>query len=131
MRRAQCACGQLSATCQGEPIRVSVCHCLDCKRRTGSAFSWTSRWNAADVVIEGHAAEHARVGDEGGRAVFSFCPHCGTAVYYRADGQPDVVAIPAGMFADPTFPPPEYSSYDPSRRCAWVGIDVEGLERFD
>ncbi|TIT73020.1 MAG: aldehyde-activating protein, partial [Mesorhizobium sp.] len=29
-RRAQCSCGQLSATCVGKPVRISVCHCLDC-----------------------------------------------------------------------------------------------------
>jgi hypothetical protein len=131
MRRAECACGQLSATCSGEPVRVSVCHCLACKRRTGSAFSWTSRWARADVAIEGSAAEFTLTGDEGGRATMRFCPGCGTTVYYVADAQPDVVAIPAGTFADPAFPPPQVSVYDPLRRCDWVDIRAEGLERFD
>ena len=44
VRRAECACGQLSAVCSGEPMRVSVCHCLACKRRTGSAFSYNARF---------------------------------------------------------------------------------------
>ena len=42
-RRAQCSCGQLAAICAGEPVRVSVCHCLECKRRSGSAFSNNAR----------------------------------------------------------------------------------------
>jgi len=131
MRRAACSCGQLSATCVGEPVRVSVCHCLNCKRRTGSAFSWTSRWAAADVAVEGRSAEFVLVGDEGGRATMSFCPDCGTTVYYRIDRQPDVIAVPVGGFADPGFPPPRVSVYDPSRRCAWVEIRTEPLERMD
>jgi hypothetical protein len=131
MRRAACACGQLTATCAGEPIRVSVCHCLDCKRRTGSAFSWTSRWARADVVLEGRTAEFARTGDEGGRSTFSFCPDCGVAVHFQADAQPEVIAIPAGAFADPAFPPPQVSVYDPVRRCAWAEINADGLERWD
>ena len=131
MRRAQCACGQLSATCVGAPLRVSVCHCLACKRRTGSAFSWNARWARVDVTIEGRASEFARIGDEGGRSAHSFCPTCGTTVFYRIDAQPDVIAIPAGVFADPAFPAPEYSAYDPSRRCDWVDIRVDGLDRLD
>jgi hypothetical protein len=130
VRRAQCACGQLTATCSGEPVRVSVCHCLDCKRRSGSAFSWTARWLRDDVVIEGRATAHLRIGDEGGRATMNFCPDCGTTLYYLYEAMPEVVAIPAGMFADPAFPAPQVSVYDPFRRCAWVDIGVEGLERF-
>lgn len=131
MRRAECACGQLSATCAGEPVRVSACHCLACKRRTGSAFSWNARWARADVTVEGRTAEFTRIGDEGGRSTSSFCPDCGTTLYYRVDAQPDLIAIAAGGFADPGFAAPEYSAYDPSRRCDWVEIRVEGLERFD
>jgi hypothetical protein len=66
-RRAECSCGQLSATCSGEPVRVSVCHCLACKRRTGSAFSFNARFPEDKVSIEGRSAEFTRIGDEGGR----------------------------------------------------------------
>ena len=131
MRRAECSCGRLSATCSGEPVRVSVCHCLACKLRTGSAFSWNARWARADVVVEGQACEFTRIGDEGGRVTHGFCPSCGSTVYYVIDAQPDVIAIPAGAFADPAFPQPRVSVYDPSRRCDWVDIRAEGLERLD
>jgi hypothetical protein len=62
-RRAECSCGQLSAICSGEPIRVSVCHCLACKRRTGSAFSFNVRFAKEHVSIQGQAAEFKRIGD--------------------------------------------------------------------
>ena len=131
MRRAACACGQLSATCSGEPVRVSVCHCLDCKRHTGSAFSWNARWARAEIAIEGRAVEFTRIGDEGGRSTHSFCPNCGTTVYYRNEALPDFIAIPAGCFADRAFPPPQVSVYDPSRRCEWLDILTDPLERLD
>src|SRR5258707_8613238 len=35
-RRAACNCGQLPLTCEGEPVRISTCHCLECQRRTGA-----------------------------------------------------------------------------------------------
>ena len=51
--KASCRCGQLRATVTGEPFRVSVCHCLNCKKRSGSAFAVQARWPKAQVTLEG------------------------------------------------------------------------------
>jgi len=128
-RRAQCSCGQLSAVCTGKPVRISVCHCLECKRRSGSAFSFNARWPAENVAIAGAAKEFTRIGDEGSRGTFSFCPECGVTVHYRLDTQPGIIAIPAGTFADVAFPQPFVSVYE-ERKPAWVEIHAEPLERF-
>ena len=127
-RRAECCCGQLSAICSGEPVRVSVCHCLACKQRSGSAFSYNARFAEENVTIAGHSKDYTRIGDQGGHIVYSFCPQCGTTVHYRIDRQPGLVAIPAGAFKDVSFPPPFVSVYHDSRRCAWVGIHAKPLE---
>src|SRR5260370_14477634 len=37
-RRAACCCGQLHLTIEGEPSRISMCHCLECQRRTGAVW---------------------------------------------------------------------------------------------
>ena len=127
-RLAACACGQLTARCTGAPVRVSVCHCLACKRRTGSAFSWNARFQAAAVAVAGRQAEFTREGDEGGRLTYNFCPDCGATVHYRIDTDPGVVAVPAGAFADPAFPAPFVSVYE-RRRCDWVGMSASPLRR--
>src|SRR5438128_2531212 len=111
MRTASCSCGQLKAHCDGEPIRVSMCHCLACQQRTGSAFSVTSRWPAERVRIEGRASEYKRTGDEGSTATFRFCPTCGAGVYFENDSMPGMIAVPVGGFADPAFPPPVVAVY--------------------
>ena len=55
-REAQCSCGQLRLTCEGEPVRISICHCLDCQRRTGSVFGTQARFPRGQVTrIEGRA----------------------------------------------------------------------------
>lgn len=130
-RRAQCSCGQLAAICEGEPVRVSVCHCLECKRRTGSAFSNNARFPEAKVAFEGRAKGYTRISDAGNRVTYFFCPECGTTVHYKIDAQPGLVAIPVGAFADPDFPAPFLSFYHESRRYPWVGIGAEPLERID
>jgi hypothetical protein len=129
-RRAQCSCGQLSAVCSGEPVRVSVCHCLACKRRTGSAFSFNARFAENNVSIHGRAAEFVRIGDEGGRVIYSFCPDCGTTVHYRINDQPGLIAIPVGAFADLALPPPFLSFYHQSRRYPWLEVRAEELKTF-
>lgn len=103
-RRAECSCGQLSAVCSGEPVRISVCHCLDCKRRTGSAFSFNVRFAEDGVSIQGRAAEFTRIGDEGGRVTYSFCPDCGTSVHYRIDTQARSGRNPGRCFRRPIVP---------------------------
>ncbi|MEP6785825.1 MAG: GFA family protein [Sphingomonadales bacterium] len=129
VRRATCSCGQLAVECAGDPVRISVCHCLDCQKRSGSSFAAQARFPEERVVISGDAKQWTRTGDEGGGAVFSFCPECGSTVFYHALAQPELVAVAIGAFAEPGFPPPDYSVYE-SRKHAWVEIVGEGIQRW-
>lgn len=133
-RTASCRCGQLRATVTGEPVRVSVCHCLNCKKRSGSAFAVQARWPRAQVRIEGASKSFVKVADSGNRATFYFCPECGSDVYYEIDGKVDdtfndLVAIPLGAFDDPFFGSPDYSVFE-GRKHDWVEI-VGEIEHID
>lgn len=131
MRVASCQCGAVTAACTGEPVRVSVCHCLACQRRSGSAFAAQARFAAAEVVTSGETAIWQLRGDEGGVASFHFCARCGSTVWYIADGQPELIAVPLGAFADPhSFGTPDYSVYE-GRKFDWVTVDAPGMEHFD
>jgi hypothetical protein len=126
-RTATCRCGQISATCEGEPVRVSVCHCLDCQKRSGSAFAAQARWPDSKVTVTGEAKIWERVADSGHRATYRFCPNCGSTVAFVIEGWPGVIAVPLGAFADPDFPRPRFSVYE-HRKRDWVAIlggDVE------
>ena len=127
-RLASCSCGQLQARVAGHPVRVSVCHCLACQRRTGSVFGAQARFPRDAVTIMGSSVEYARVGDEGRTATFRFCPKCGATVYYTLEGLADHVAIPVGAFADPRFPAPSFSVYE-DRMHSWVSMP-SGIERM-
>ena len=118
-RLASCSCGQLTAQVSGEPVRISICHCLACQRRTGSVFGQQARFRREDVKVAGTSTVFARAGDEGPGAKFHFCPRCGATVWYELLGLEDFVAIPVGAFADPSFPPPTVSVYE-ERMHGWV-----------
>jgi hypothetical protein len=127
IRSAQCRCGRLRVDCEGEPVRISVCHCLDCQRRSGSAFAAQARFPADQVTITGEAKTYVHVGDSGRRGTFHFCPVCASTVAYVLEAEPDRVAVALGAFADPTFPPPRFSVYE-NRKHLWtvvLGDDVE------
>jgi hypothetical protein len=96
-----------------------VCHCLACQRRTGSVFGAQARFSRDQVRIQGRSAQYLRIGDEGGRATFHFCPACGATVHYGFEGDEETIAIPVGAFADPQFPAPTRSVYE-ARMHGWV-----------
>ncbi len=129
MREAQCRCGQLTARCSGEPFRVSVCHCLDCQRRSGSAFAAQARWSDDQVTITGPSNTWVSIGDSGNRATFRFCPNCSATISYSTEAWAGVTAIPPGSFADPTFPAPSVSVYE-ERMHAWTCVLGDGVEHF-
>lgn len=106
-REAKCACGQLIVRCEGEPEVVAMCHCLDCQRRTGSAFS-VHAWFPSDRVILPTVGlgRFSRKANSGREVRFSFCSDCGGTIFWEADMRPGFVAIAVGSFADPTFAEP-------------------------
>lgn len=130
VRLAACRCGALTAACEGEPVRVSVCHCLACQRRTGSAFAAQARFPTEKVTVSGPSKTWVRTADSGNRVAYRFCPECGSTVAYQLLGAPELTAVPLGAFADPAFPPPRSSVWE-ERKHPWtvvLGDDVEHLD---
>ena len=120
-RQAACSCEQLRLTTEGDPVRISVCHCLACQRRTGSAFGVQARFPVENVRVEGRYREYVRISDAGEGGTFSFCPDCGATVFWSSEDQPDLIAVAVGAFADPAFPRPWVSVWE-KRRHAWLDL---------
>ncbi len=125
-REATCHCGQLRLEATGDPFLVSICHCLACQRRTGSAFGIQAAFAPEQVSVTGRHEDYSRISDEADRKehVFHFCPECGSSVWQTEPDEPDAVVVFAGAFADPSFPPPTEAGYD-SRRHPWLTLPKE------
>ena len=130
-REAACSCGQLRLEAEGDPFAISICHCLACQRRTGSAFGMQAGFTSEQVRVAGRYSDYSRISDEADRKehVFHFCPDCGATVFYTEPDEPDDVVVMIGAFADPTFPPPSESSYE-SRKHAWLALP-EAMKHYD
>lgn len=131
-REAACSCGQLRLTCQAEPVLVSMCHCLDCQRRTGSTFGVQAFYPKEQVLpAKGVAKKFSRQADSGRIVTFNFCPECGSTVFWVAEQRPDLIAIAVGMFADPDFNKPRRSLWERRRHSWTMTIDKEKIEHSD
>jgi hypothetical protein len=117
----QCLCGAVRVGLAAEPAMVNMCHCADCQRRSGSPFGMALWLMEADVTIAGETREFIHASDKGRELVNRFCPACGSTICYTAVLNPGLIAIPAGLFADPETPPPMRSVFE-ERRHPWVAV---------
>ena len=133
---ASCRCGKLRATVTGDPVRVSVCHCLNCKKRSGSAFAVQARWPSERVRIDGQSKCYEIFADSGNRGIYHFCPECGSDVFYRNAGPTvdsdfaNLIAVPLGAFDDPFFVSPKFSVWE-ERKHKWLEIVGDNIEHTD
>ena len=107
-------------------MRISVCHCPDCQRRSGSAFAAQARFPVERTRVIGTARQWRRIGSSGSAAIHHFCDACGLTLFYVLEQQPELIAVAVGAFADPHFPAPAFSVYE-NRRHSWVAITGEGI----
>jgi hypothetical protein len=69
-----CVCGKVRFEAEGEPDRVGICHCLDCRKYHGALFYAAAIYPDTHVRITGEARMYE------GRY---FCPTCGSRVFNR------------------------------------------------
>jgi hypothetical protein len=124
-RTAGCHCGQLQLICTGEPSKISMCHCLDCQRRTGSSFSVAVLYERPQVkIIQGASLTFERQSASGFPVTFHFCGQCGSNLYWEPARLPQLIGVAIGAFADPGFPAPNQSVWTRDKH-AWLDLPEE------
>ncbi len=102
-----CLCGAIRLEIEAAPYRVGVCHCLDCRKRQGSAFHYFAVFPAEAVKVTGEPASFkAR----------HFCPTCGSPLFDRFG---DELELSAGCLDAPNLLEPTYEAWI-VRREAWL-----------
>jgi hypothetical protein len=76
-----CLCGSVRLMAKGEPYRVGICHCLDCRKHHGALFHASAIFPEHAVTVEGETRDYA------GR---HFCPRCGSSVFGRSGDEVEV-----------------------------------------
>lgn len=82
VRTGGCTCGAVRYEVRGEPFKVGLCHCADCRRETGSAFLYYGDW------LRGTFSYTGEIATWNGR---SFCPRCGGRLFHlQEDGGAEI-----------------------------------------
>jgi hypothetical protein len=102
-----CLCGKVRLRARGEPYRVGICHCLDCRKHHGALFFAAAIFPEQAISVEGETRVY------GGR---HFCPDCGSSVFahYR-----DEIELHLGALDAPDQFRPTYENWT-VRREAWL-----------
>ena len=130
-RTAACHCGQLRLSCEDPPRKISMCHCADCKRRTGSAFGVAVLYPREQVrATDGVAQQWQRSSVSGFPVTFYFCGTCGANVYWEPARLPHLIGVAMGAFADPDFSVPE-QSVATAEKHRWVVLPDDVLQFAD
>ena len=102
-----CLCGDVRIVASGQPYRVGVCHCLDCRKHHGALFHASAIFSQNAVTISGETRDYE------GR---HFCPRCGSSVFARSG---DETEINLGSLDEPDQFRPSYELFIGSRE-SWL-----------
>jgi len=118
LHSGKCLCGRVRVSARGEPVRVGICHCTDCRQESGSAFTFYGIWPAAQFEYAGEVSQFQ------GR---HFCPRCGSRLF-SVDGHEAELKL--GILSEaPTLMKPSYELWV-KRRESWL-LPIEGAEQYD
>jgi hypothetical protein len=123
-----CLCGAVRYTADADPSSVTVCHCLDCQKFTGSAFAALLRASKDALTIEGTVKTFSSVGGSGNPLLRHFCPECGSSIAEESVARPGIMVLTVGTFDDPTIAKPGREIFR-DRAWPWLHLDGE-IPRF-
>lgn len=104
-----CLCGAMRYRTEGEPIRVTICHCRFCQRATGGAYMVEPIFRLGDVnVTRGTLSIYTHTSEGSGKRLYIHsCTGCATKLYVTFERFPDTCGIYSGTFDDPAWFPIE------------------------
>ncbi|MFL6728513.1 MAG: GFA family protein [Sphingomicrobium sp.] len=102
-----CLCGEVRIEASGQPFRVGLCHCLDCRKHHGALFHASAIFTEDAVKVEGATHEYRQR---------HFCPKCGSSVFSRSG---DEIEVHLGALDAPNQLNPTYELWT-IRRESWL-----------
>lgn len=102
-----CQCGKVRFEAVGNPERVGICHCLDCRKHHGALFYAAAIFPENVVKIRGKTSSYK---DR------HFCPECGSSVFARTG---DEIELHLGAMDLPDQFLPTYECWT-IRRDNWL-----------
>lgn len=120
-----CNCGAVRYQINREPAMVAICHCTNCRRQSGSAFSVNLIVPAAAMELSGALTTYTDHDTESGQPVLrQFCATCGSPICSLSSASPNIAIIKAGTADDPARFTPAIHVWT-STALPWVDIPAD------
>lgn len=95
-----CLCGKIRYVSTAEPVLTALCHCKNCQKQAGTAFSVIVGVPKPTLSVTGTLKSFADTGESGKPVHRHFCPDCGSPITTVVDAMPDLIFIKAGTLDD-------------------------------
>ena len=127
MANGGCHCGAVRYSVEGEPQHVALCHCKDCRMSAGApAVAWAAFHEDQFTITQGEPTTF----NSSGASMRSFCPKCGTGLYFRnGEMLPGIVDIQSATLDEPDSHAPQVH-IQVAERLAYMATAHE-LPEFD
>ena len=125
-----CICGSIRYRMDAEPLAVSVCHCTDCQRHSGTAFVLSMPvFKEAVSVVRGSPALYEIRLPSGHIRNGAFCANCSTRLWGNPRRFEQVLIVRPGTLDDAATFEPVAHIWTRSKQ-PWVAIPA-GVATFD
>ncbi|MGB3288971.1 MAG: GFA family protein [Burkholderiaceae bacterium] len=127
MHKGSCLCRQIQYELTAEPGDFGYCHCVSCRKASGSAHAANAPISRANFhQLSG--AEALREFESSPGMFRAFCSNCGSPIYaYRAEN-PDYLGIRLGSLDTPFAKQPLGHKFT-AEKAMWEPID-DDLPQF-
>lgn len=115
MIRGGCSCGAVHFVSDAEPVMQVICHCTDCREATGNDYSVTAFFRRSSCRVGGPLVGMSFIAASGNRTVREACTDCGTMVFDRSEGFPELIGVFAERLAPPFIAEPACHMWTASR----------------
>lgn len=120
----KCLCGNITFTADTEIKFVANCHCDDCRQATGSAYGTLLFVDEAALKINGTPKTFSHTSDRGTQMDKLFCADCGSQLFSRNSGRPNVLGVRAGTIAEKELVVPDRALFM-TRRIPSTPVDPD------
>ena len=119
--QGSCLCGKVTYRADGDPLFTAACHCTDCQKQTGTAFSVIVAVPTDAFHVEGDSlASVTTIGSDHGQEVDRrFCRECGSPIVTLTPAAPGMAIVKAGTLDDTSWLDPTLHIWTESAQ-AWV-----------
>ena len=123
----RCLCGSIQYEIDSEPTMTGICHCKNCQRQAGSAFSTLAGVPRAEFRFTSGAPKLYADGDTktGNTVERWFCDTCGSPIYSGVESAPDTWFLKAGTLDDTSNWTPRFQTWCDSKQD-WITLE-EGV----